>query len=240
MSPVPKFVLHRPETLGEALETLWNCEPDAVLMAGGVDVTNRLKSGLDVGHVIYLSGIEELQGIVASDSGLRVAAGVTHGEFEGHPLVRRYLPGLSEIWGRIGSVRIRHAGTLAGNILTKERAYDVAPVLASLGARLHFEDAGGKVAVAVEELQGYGGRAPENISILTAIEIPTPPKAITVYSSGYKPVAAVAVTACKASDDLVEGRVAVGCAFPSLVEVETVRLSRTRKDSVGPGVEEAT
>jgi carbon-monoxide dehydrogenase medium subunit len=236
---IPKFALHRPVGIREAVEMLEHYGPDAVPMAGGLDLVNRLKAGLKIGHLVYLRGIEPLREVMATDARLKIGAGVTHGRFQAEPLVRKLLPGVSAAWADLGSVRIRHKGTLVGNLISGERTYDVAPILASLGAALTFVAGDGERTVPVEErLEGYSvglDRSP----LCTAIEVPVRPRTVTSYCRLFKPVATVAVTVTDEGDGLMGARVAVECAFPSLL-VGSARFFCHDEDQVGGVVEDAT
>ena len=52
--------------------------PGGVYMAGGIDVVNRLKSGLPVTDLIHLGLVAGLAGIEEVEDGLRLGALVTH------------------------------------------------------------------------------------------------------------------------------------------------------------------
>ena len=45
---IPEFRLHRPRSAAEAVAMKAAAGPGAVYMAGGIDVVNRMKSGLQV------------------------------------------------------------------------------------------------------------------------------------------------------------------------------------------------
>ena len=51
----PDFRLHRPRSAAEAVAIKTDCGAGAVLMAGGIDVVNRLKYGAPVANVIHLA-----------------------------------------------------------------------------------------------------------------------------------------------------------------------------------------
>lgn len=60
---IPDFTLHRPATLADVLELLDRHGERATLMAGGVDVMNRLKAGVTTEHLVWLPAVVGLDGI---------------------------------------------------------------------------------------------------------------------------------------------------------------------------------
>ena len=60
---IPEFRLHRPRSAADAVAIKAAAGPRAVYMAGGIDVVNRMKSGLPVTDVIHLGFIAGLDGI---------------------------------------------------------------------------------------------------------------------------------------------------------------------------------
>ena len=75
---IPEFRLHRPRSAAEAVAMKAAAGPGAVYMAGGIDVVNRMKSGLQVTDVIHLGAVAELDDIEEAEDGLHVGAMVTH------------------------------------------------------------------------------------------------------------------------------------------------------------------
>lgn len=191
---ITPFALHRPVTAAEACGILDHHGPRAVPMGGGVDLSNRLKGGERVDHVVYLRDAADLTGIEPGEGWLRVGAAVTHQQFADDPTVDRVLPGLGTVWRAFGNPRVRSAGTLGGNVITAAPHYDAGPVLAALGARLVYHD--------------------RSHRLLSRIDFPITGPIALRYEKAYKPVASVAVAVH--SDGMEGSRVlaAVGCAYP--------------------------
>src|SRR5271155_5055083 len=104
---IPEFKLHRPRTTAEAVAIKSACGRGGVFMAGGIDVVNRMKFGVPVTDVIYLSGIAELDTIAEEADGLRLGSFVTHDRLATSPLVMRHLAALAQSWGDVANIRIR-------------------------------------------------------------------------------------------------------------------------------------
>ena len=110
--------------------------PEAVLIAGATDVglwvTKQLR---DLGEVAFLGEIAELARIEQVD-GLRVGAGVTIADLL--TAVRDLHPSFAELLRRYGSVQVRNAATIGGNIANGSPIGDGPPALIAMGAVLHL------------------------------------------------------------------------------------------------------
>jgi len=140
---IPEFDLHRPTTVAKAVAIKAARGPGAVFMAGGIDVVNRMKFGVPVTDVIYLAGIAGLDEITETPDGLRLGALVTHDRLATSPLVARHLPALTQTWDDVANIRVRCKGTLGGNLMAGDPAYDFALAAMAANARLEFLEPGG-------------------------------------------------------------------------------------------------
>ncbi|MCS6854863.1 MAG: FAD binding domain-containing protein [Elioraea sp.] len=131
---IPPLTLLRPRDVDEAAAML--AAPDALPMAGGVEVIAGLKFGGPPRTVVLLRGLVGLDRIEAGAEGVRIGALATHERVVRDPLLRAAVPGLAEAWGHVANIRIRHQGTLAGCLLAGLPQYDAPPALAALDARL--------------------------------------------------------------------------------------------------------
>ncbi len=111
--------------------------PDAVLIAGATDVALWVTKGLrDLAPVAFLGGVRDLQGIERQGGQLHVGAGVTITALMA--AVREGLPSFAELLRRYGSVQVRNAATIGGNIANGSPIGDGPPALIALGATLHL------------------------------------------------------------------------------------------------------
>ena len=205
---IPAFDLHRPASIAEACRLAEKFAGRCVFMGGGVDLLQNLKSGLAVENLIYLKSVPELRAIGIEDGTLLIGACVTHRDLETDPLIAVHAPALAKVWGEIGNVRIRIAGTLGGNILSGDPGYDGLPALIALNAVAVFEDTNGPRAVPAAQLAGA-----ENAGLLTAIEVPIAPSRRFLMDRSLKPVVSVALSADVRGGAVANARVGVGCAF---------------------------
>jgi CO/xanthine dehydrogenase FAD-binding subunit len=137
---IAPFRLHRPASVAAACAILHERQNTASVCAGGMDLVNRLKAGERIVHLIALEGIAELQGVREDGDALHIGAMTRHWQVESDPLVRARLPSLSAFIAGLGNQRVRMQGTLGGNIMAGEAAYEMLPALAALDASLLFAD----------------------------------------------------------------------------------------------------
>ena len=165
-----------------------------------------MRSGDRTDTLIDLSALSGLREIEDRGDFIRIGARATHWDVETSGLLAARLPAFQAAWKTIGNVRIRMTGTVGGNLMAAERAYD-GPVLAGVaGADLVFMTNGGEVRIAALKDPGsYPAR-----SLLTAIDIPVVSGAQLAFDRSLKPVVSVAVGL--EGDDATVG---VGCAHAS-------------------------
>ena len=109
--------------------------PDATLIAGATDVglwvTKQLRQ---LRKIAYLHRLKALQTITLSAQGMRIGAGVTL-ERLGAAMVGHH-DDFAELIRRFGSVQIRNAATIGGNIANGSPIGDGSPALMALHATL--------------------------------------------------------------------------------------------------------
>jgi xanthine dehydrogenase small subunit len=104
----------------------------------------------DLGHIVYVGQIAEMQKINVTDDWIEIGAGVTV-ESAYAELAKQY-PELTEMWQRFASLPIRNAGTIGGNVANGSPIGDSMPGLIALGARVVLR--GGEIEreLALEDL----------------------------------------------------------------------------------------
>jgi carbon-monoxide dehydrogenase medium subunit len=219
---LPRFALARPETLDEAVGLLVEHGEDAAVYAGGTELLLAMKHRVlryaclvDVKRVAGLGGVR-----VSAAGDLVVGALATHRELERDPLVRTRLPAYAELSRHVGNVRVRAAGTLAGNLCFAEPHADPPTLLAALGARLTLVGPRGARESGVEDFVAGAyetTRAPDEI--LAAVTVPArPPREAVAYERFAhleRPTAAVAAAlAADADGRVVTADVWVGAVGP--------------------------
>ncbi|MGD1885050.1 MAG: xanthine dehydrogenase small subunit [Paracoccaceae bacterium] len=144
-------LLFVPNTAGEAPEELgaepptsldnfahWYAEnPDAILIAGATDVGLWVtKQFRDLRQVAFLSRVVGLDGITVKPDSIRIGAMTTLSDLQRE--IAPLYPSFGELIRRYGSVQVRGAATIGGNIANGSPIGDGPPALIALGAQLHL------------------------------------------------------------------------------------------------------
>ncbi|MGY3438907.1 MULTISPECIES: xanthine dehydrogenase small subunit [unclassified Marinovum] len=155
--------------------------PEATLIAGATDVglwvTKQLR---ELDQPIFLHQVRDLQEIEDWGDTLKIGAGVTIARL--WPLMAELYPSFGELLRRYGSVQVREAATLGGNIANGSPIGDSPPVLIALGARLHLRHGAARRDIALEDFfidYGKQDRAPGEF--VEAVTLPKGQSALRCY-----------------------------------------------------------
>jgi len=185
---VPPLKYLRPRSLAEA-GALLREHPQARLLAGGMTLIPSLKLRLlDPSHLVDIGRLEELAGIHVEGGRLTIGAGTRHDVVANHELVRRHLPALAGLAGRIGDPMVRNRGTLGGSVANNDPAADYPAALLGCGAVVHTTR--GRHAAA-DFFQGLFATALAEGDIVTRIEFPLPRAA--AYAKFHHPASGYAM-----------------------------------------------
>lgn len=117
------FAYHQPLTSADALQKL--AEPGAMALGGGTDLLVCVKEDLahpdavvDVRRLAELRGVSEMP-----DGGVRIGAAMRIHELAHHTDLRARWPMLAEACESVGTVALRHMGTLGGNLCQRPRCW---------------------------------------------------------------------------------------------------------------------
>ncbi|MDJ0948088.1 MAG: xanthine dehydrogenase small subunit [Alphaproteobacteria bacterium] len=146
----------------DALAELFEANPEATIVAGSTDVglwvTKEMRR-LDT--VIYLGRIAELARIEEGADGIEIGAGINY--TEAMATLARHYPDMGEVIRRLGSVQIRNAGTIGGNVANGSPIGDSPPLLIAAGAMLHLRRGDARRSMPIEDFfldYGKQDRAP--------------------------------------------------------------------------------
>ncbi len=171
-----RFEVHRATTVDEAVALRVQLGDDAAIYAGGTELLLAMKMGVARWpHLIDVKPISELRRVTGGDGVLRIGATVTHWELERDAAVARALPAFAELERNVANVRVRAAGTLAGNIAFAEPHADPPALLMALDARVIARGPKGTRSIPVGKFvigMYQTGLAPDEL--IVAIEIPVP------------------------------------------------------------------
>lgn len=176
-------MLHRPQSVGEALALLAN-DAEAKPLAGGATLVAMLNARLvEPSCLVSLARIDELRGTARTeDGGFRVAAMTRHCEIaECAELTREYAV-IRQAASAIANPTICAMGTIGGSVALNDPAADYPPALVAISATIEIAGRSGTRLVAAQEyfLDWYTtALAPGEL--VTAIRLPASAKGSGVY-----------------------------------------------------------
>ncbi|NKB60551.1 MAG: 4-hydroxybenzoyl-CoA reductase subunit beta [Alphaproteobacteria bacterium] len=121
MEALPKFRLHRPDTLDEALATI-KAEPDARFVGGGTDLIVNMRRGLvETPALIDLNNVAEMQNIAHDGDTLIIGSAVTLDVLAGDKTVVRDFPAIAQAAAEVAGPTHRNVATVGGNLCLDTR-----------------------------------------------------------------------------------------------------------------------
>ncbi|MEM9319894.1 MAG: xanthine dehydrogenase small subunit [Pseudomonadota bacterium] len=169
-----------PETI-DALADWYATHPDATLIAGATDVGLWVTKGLrDLGDVAFLNRCAELRGIKVGGEDIRIGAMTTLTDL-GEAIAPLH-PSFAELIRRYGSVQVRNAATVGGNIANGSPIGDSPPALIALGAVLHLRHGAEQRSMPLEDFFiEYGRQDRRPGEFVEAVTIPRQPDRLRCY-----------------------------------------------------------
>jgi xanthine dehydrogenase small subunit len=168
-------------TSSDALAAWYESHPNGTLIGGATDVglwvTKQLR---DLEQICFTGRCADLQQIEATDAGLRIGAACTITQVL--DAVKTPYPSFAELLRRYGSVQVRNAATIGGNIANGSPIGDSPPALIALGATLHLRKGDTRRDMALEDFfidYGKQDRAPGEF--VEAVTIPDQPDTLRCY-----------------------------------------------------------
>lgn len=120
---MPTFQLYQPTSVADAQKLLQH-EPDALVLAGGLDSMDWLKDRIRKPKaVVDLAGIDELKGIRETSDGVHIGAMTTLTEVAQNPVIRQKYGVLAQASEVVASPQIRNQGTVGGNVSQDTRCW---------------------------------------------------------------------------------------------------------------------
>lgn len=128
------FAYSSPFTVAEASSA---ARGDARIVAGGQSLLPAMKLGLSAPEALVdLRQIGELRGIETDGDAVVVGAMTTHATVAASESVRRLIPALADLAGRIGDRQVRNRGTLGGSLANNDPAACYPAAVLGLGATI--------------------------------------------------------------------------------------------------------
>ncbi len=157
-----------------ALSQVLAQHPEAWLLAGGTDVGLWVtKQHRRPDTMIVLGTVVDLGGIAEADGVLEIGAGAAYTDVL--PAIERHYPGFATLVRRLGSVQIRNAGTMGGNVANGSPIGDSMPALIAYGCEVVLQSAGGSRTLPLEDFYlDYRKTALAPGEFVAALRLPLP------------------------------------------------------------------
>jgi carbon-monoxide dehydrogenase medium subunit len=217
---LPSLELIQPTTIVEASQALVDFGERARIYAGGAELLLLLRQKLlQAELLIDVKKIASLHGIQADESGIQIGACVTHEMMAHHPAIQRMAPALAYAESQVANVRVRHQGTLGGNLCFNDPHSDPGTVLLVHNASATLANYKGERHVPLEEFfeDMYETVLRPN-EILAALQVPPLPDGMrSVYLRLHRyqrPTLGAAAGVSLDGERINECRLAIGCAGP--------------------------
>ena len=220
------FAYRAPKDLTEAVAAFTRAEAPAYL-AGGMTLIPTLKQRLaSPTDVIDLSRIEGLKEIASAGARIKIGALATHAEVAVSPIVRKAIPALAELAGRIGDPQVRNMGTLGGSLANSDPAADYPAAVLALDAIIETDRR--KIA-ADDYFRGLFETALEAGEIITAVSFAIPKRA--AYAKFPNPVSGYALVGVLVAEGAGGIRLAVTGAGPCAFRQPEMEAALTKNFS---------
>ncbi len=221
------FNYHRPATV-KAAEALMKKSRDAKYLGGGHTLIPTMKQGLaSAKDVIDLGGIKTMKGIKVGKGTVTIGGGTTHIEVASSAAVKKAIPALAEMAGKIGGVAVRYKGTIGGSVANNDPAADYPSACLGLGATIETNK---RKIPADKFFLGMFKTALGKGEIITAVHFPVPKKA--AHQKFPNPASRYALTGVFLSQDAKgAARVAVTGAASSVFRATDMEAALSKNFS---------
>ncbi|MCX7560972.1 xanthine dehydrogenase small subunit [Sulfitobacter sp. F26204] len=179
--PQPDDSRHIQPRTSDSLARWYVDNPDATLVAGATDVGLWVtKQFRDLGPIAFLNNCADLRGLQETVSDLKFGAMTTMSDVE--TAIAPHFPSFAAMIRRYGSVQVRNAATIGGNIANGSPIGDGPPALIALGATLHLRRGDRRRTLPIEDFFiEYGKQDRQAGEFVEAVSIPKQPDTLRCY-----------------------------------------------------------
>ena len=224
-----RYDYHQPRSLDEAFR-LKKTIPESLYISGGTDLMVRIKKReLRPQALISLRSIPNLSG-VKNGKIIQIGAMTSISDFLKNTLLHEKFPVLLDAAKALGSVQIRNAATIGGNLCNGSPAADMAPPLLVLEAKVRLQSAQKSQVIPLEKFFLGPGKtclSPDEIMTDILLDPPEPNTHGVFLKKGRTrmdlAVASLAALIRIEGNRCVKARIAAGSVAPvpmRLLEVE--------------------
>ena len=219
------FELHRPASVGEALDLLEKYGEDARPIAGGTALVLLMEQRLvRPEHLVSLGRIAELSQLEANGE-LRIGAAVLHRTVETNQQVKQGWPLLVNAYHRVATVRVRNVATVGGGLAHADPNQDPPASYIALNARVQIASKKGSREVPMEDFfTDYYETVLQPGEIVSGVVVPRPANGLkTAYlkflprTADDYPTVGVAVALQVQDGRCSDVRIALNAVAPTVV-----------------------
>ena len=158
----------------DALADLLLEHPEATITAGSTDVGLWITKEMRRPEtLVYLGRVRDLDRVHETDAGIEIGATASYSDAVA--AMARLYPDMGEVVRRLGSVQIRNAGTVGGNVANGSPIGDSPPMLIAADATLHLRRGAERRALPLEDFfLDYGKQDRRDSEFVEKIVLPQP------------------------------------------------------------------
>jgi carbon-monoxide dehydrogenase medium subunit len=209
------FVYHHPGSVKDALA---NAAGEARFLAGGQSLLPSMKLGLAAPDaLIDLNGLSELRSIKLEGDELVLGSMATHASVAASDVVKKAIPGLADLAGRIGDRQVRNLGTIGGSLANNDPAACYPAALLGLGGTVVTDR---RSIDGDSFFKGFYETALEPGEMITSVRFKVPQK--SAYEKFRQPASRFSIVGVFVSKGPSGVRVAVTGAGPVVFRVKDI------------------
>jgi carbon-monoxide dehydrogenase medium subunit len=167
------FAYQTPASVADAARAA--AADNAKIVAGGQSLFGSMKLGLAAPEALVdLGGLTELRGIQVDANTVTIGAMTTHATVAASAELRRAIPALAELAGKIGDRQVRNRGTIGGSLANNDPAACYPAATLGLGATITTDR---RSIPADQFFKGLYETALAEGEIITSVSFPIPTQA---------------------------------------------------------------
>lgn len=178
MAIIQEFSYEKPGNIEETLRLRSKFGDRCRFLAGGTDLINHIKDGLESPDIIIdLKGIESLKRLEISGRTMSVGALITFTDLLESTVVKHHCPLMIQMSETVACAGIRNRATMVGNICSAVPSMDSAPVLLVLDAEIMTQSRTQDKSIPIGQwFKGPRQTALKPDEMVTGLSIPIPEK----------------------------------------------------------------
>lgn len=167
------FAYQTPASVADAARAA--AADNAKIVAGGQSLFGSMKLGLAAPEALVdLGGLTELRGIQVDANTVTIGAMTTHATVAASAELRRAIPALADLAGKIGDRQVRNRGTIGGSLANNDPAACYPAATLGLGATITTDR---RSIPADQFFKGLYETALAEGEIITSVSFPIPAQA---------------------------------------------------------------